>query len=216
MKHLTFILSIILATVTISSAGGHKGWSWGWIPKPPKQWEKPERPEKPEGDDEEGGKVFGNGNLPEFLVKYDLNEDGVLDEEERQAAKDARKNRAKEKRASWDTDEDGEISKEEREAARDALRAKIEEKRNERFAEVDTDGDGALSAEEFGAIGAIERLGKRFPKSIERIFARLDDDEDGGIAADEFTLHLRHCRHHKGKGDDAGDDADDDNVQVRL
>ena len=184
MKHLTIILSIILATVTISSAG-HKGWGWGWIPKPPKQWEKPERPErpekpeegeeqekperperpeKPEGDDEEGGKVFGNGNLPEFLVKYDLNEDGVLDEEERQAAKDARKNRAKEKRASWDTDEDGEISKEEREAARDALRAKIEEKRNERFAEVDTDGNGTLNAEEFGAIGAIERLAKRFPK----------------------------------------------------
>ena len=113
MKHLTLILSIILATVTISSAG-HRGWgwSWGWIPKPPKQWEKPERPErpeKPEDDDKEGGKVFGNGNLPEFLVKYDLNEDGVLDEEERQAAKDARKNRAKEKRASWDTDEDGEI-----------------------------------------------------------------------------------------------------------
>ena len=78
MKHLTIILSIILATVTISSAG----WSWGWIPKLSKQWEKPERPEG-----EEGGKVFGNGTLPEFLVKYDLNEDGVLDEEERQAAK---------------------------------------------------------------------------------------------------------------------------------
>ena len=119
MKHLTFILSIILATVTISSAGGKKGWSWGWgwIPKPPKQWEKPERPEGEEGDEEKGGKVFGNGTLPEFLVKYDLNEDGVLDEEERQAAKDARKNRAKERRALWDTDEDGEISKEEREAA---------------------------------------------------------------------------------------------------
>ena len=56
-------------------------------------------------------------STPPFL-EYDLNEDGVLDEEERQAAKDARKNRAKEKRASWDTDEDGEISEEEREAAR--------------------------------------------------------------------------------------------------
>ena len=57
MKHLTFILSIILATVTISSAGGKKGWSWGWgwMPKPPKQWEKPKNDdkEKPEGDDEE-------------------------------------------------------------------------------------------------------------------------------------------------------------------
>ena len=68
-----------------------------------------------------------------------------------------------------------------------------------RFAEVDTDGDGSLSADEFGAIGSIERL-LRSPKSIARIFARLDDDENEGISADEFTLHLRHCRHHKGKG----------------
>ena len=162
--------------------------------------ERPERPEKPEAPEGEEGKVFGNGNLPEFLVKYDLNEDGVLDEEEKQAAKDARKERAKERRSKWDTDEDGEISKEEREAARDALRAKIEEKRLARFAEVDTDGDGSLSAEEFGAIGSIKRLGKWSPTSIERIFARLDDDENEGISADEFTLHLKHCRHHKGKG----------------
>ena len=125
MKNLVLILSLVMLSATISSAG-HKGWSWGWwMPKPPKQWEKPERPEKPEGEDQEKperperpeapeaeeqerperpeapeapegeeGKVFGNGNLPEFLVKYALNEDGVLDEEERQAAKDARKNRA--------------------------------------------------------------------------------------------------------------------------
>ena len=38
------------------------------------------------------------------------------------------------------------------------------------------------------------------PKSIARIFDRLDDDENEGISADEFTLHLKHCRHHKGKG----------------
>ena len=119
--------------------------------------------------------------------------------------------------------EDGKISKEEREAARDALRAKIEEKRLARFAEVDTDGDGSLSADEFGAIGSIERLAKWSPKSIARIFARLDDDENEGISADEFTLHLRHCRHHKGKGwgwgkrpkgdkdDDNGEEPADDN-----
>ena len=207
MKYLALILSLVLLTSTFSTAG-HRGWSWGWwMPKPPKSWEKPERPErpeKPEGEDEEKperpekpeapegeeGKVFGNGNLPEFLVKYDLNEDGVLDEEEKQAAKDARKERAIERRSKWDTDEDGKISKEEREAARDALRAKIEEKRLARFAEVDTDGDGSLSAEEFGAIGSIKRLGKWSPRSIERIFARLDDDENEGISADEFTLKI--------------------------
>ena len=258
MKNLALILSLVLLSATISSAG-HKGWSWGWwMPKPPKSWEKPERPEKPEGEDQEKperpekpeapeaedqerperperpeapegeeGKVFGNGNLPEFLVKYDLNEDGVLDEEEKQAAKDARKNRAKERRAKWDADEDGKISKEEREAARDELRAKIEEKRLSRFAEVDTDGDGSLSAEEFGAIGSIERLAKWSPKSVERIFSRLDDDESAGITADEFTLHLKHCRHHKGKGskrpkgdkdkdkgDDEGEEVAEENEEV--
>ena len=217
MKYLALTLTLVLLSSTFSSAG-HRGWSWGWwMPKPPKAWEKPERPEKPETPEGEAqerperpekpeapegeeGKVFGNGNLPEFLVKYDLNEDGVLDEEEKQAAKDARKERAKERRSKWDADEDGKISKEEREAARDALRAKIEEKRLERFAEVDTDGNGSLSAEEFGAIGSIERLAKRSPKSVARIFDRLDDDENEGISADEFTLHLKHCRHHKGKG----------------
>ena len=44
MKNLVLILSLVMLSATISSAG-HKGWSWGWwMPKPPKQ----ERPEKPE------------------------------------------------------------------------------------------------------------------------------------------------------------------------
>ena len=34
---------------------------------------------------------FGDGTLPEFLQQYDVNEDGVLDEEERQAVRDTRK-----------------------------------------------------------------------------------------------------------------------------
>ena len=36
-------------------------------------------------------KTFGDGTLPEFLVPYDVNEDGELDAEERQAARAARK-----------------------------------------------------------------------------------------------------------------------------
>ena len=30
-------------------------------------------------------KSFGDGTLPEFLMRYDVNEDGIIDEEERQA-----------------------------------------------------------------------------------------------------------------------------------
>ena len=35
-------------------------------------------------------KSFGDGTLPEFLTKYDVNEDGSIDEEERQAIKEER------------------------------------------------------------------------------------------------------------------------------
>ena len=44
----------------------------------------------------------------------------------------------------------------------------------------DTDDDGALSLEEFSAIGAIARLAERRPDAVEKIFNRLDEDEDGG------------------------------------
>lgn len=160
------------------------------------------------GDESEGGdKTFGDGSLPEFLAKYDLDGDGALNEEERQAAKEDRKTRAQERRESWDTDGDGEISDEEREAARDALRAKIEERRNERFAEADSDDDGALSTEEFAAIGAIARLAERRPEAAEKIFSRLDADDSGSISAEEFTSHLGHRRHHGGRDHhDGGDD----------
>lgn len=164
-------------------------------------------------DDNEGGdKTFGDGSLPEFLAKYDLDGDGALNEEERQAAKEDRKTRAQERRESWDTDGDGEISDEEREAARDALRAKIEERRNERFAEADTDEDGALSTEEFAAIGAIARLAERRPEAAEKIFARLDADENGSISAEEFTSHLGHRRHHRDRDEeeDGGEEEEEE------
>ena len=48
------------------------------------------RPGGGEGDDgsDGGDNRFGDGSLPEFLAKYDLDENGMLDEEERQAAKE--------------------------------------------------------------------------------------------------------------------------------
>ena len=71
----------------------------------------------------------------------DVNEDGELDAEERQAARAARKEAREAKRASiletFDADEDGKLNEEEREAARADAKAKIEEKRVERFNEVD-------------------------------------------------------------------------------
>ncbi len=109
-------------------------------------------------------RTIGNGDLPEFLVEYDLNEDGQIDEEERQAMRDARESDRAKRRAQWDINDDGEIDKTEREIAREALHPKIEEHPRELFNAADIDGDGSLSIEEFNAIPAVARLAERHPQ----------------------------------------------------
>jgi Ca2+-binding EF-hand superfamily protein len=141
-----------------------------------------------------GDKSFGDGTLPEFLVQYDVNEDGQIDEEERQAIKEARKAAREARRAEIDTDGDGEISKDEREAARDAIRAAIEAKRAEKFAEIAGD-DGLLSLEELAAVPHLENAPEEM---IAAIFARLDADESGDVSLEEFNARLRPHRRHDG------------------
>ena len=184
----------------------NEDWDLPEWPEDGDEWDFPMRPDQPEDGDEDnkperpdlpgGDKVFGNGNLPEFLAKFDLDDNGLLDEEERQAARADRRDRARERREEWDVDGDGEISTEEREEAREALRAKIEEHHRERFLEVDNGEDGALNLDEFAGIGALERLADRRPQALQRIFNRLDQDDNGNISVDEFIEHLRHRRHH--------------------
>lgn len=145
-------------------------------------------------------KTFGDGTLPEFLVPYDVNEDGELDAEERQAARAARKEAREAKRASiletFDADGDGKLNEEEREAARADAKAKIEEKRVERFNEVDLDGDGGISLEEFSAIPSIATMEERRPESAAKIFAKMDQDESESVDQDEFLDRIR--RSHRG------------------
>lgn len=136
-------------------------------------------------------KTFGDGTLPEFLQEYDVNEDGKIDEEERQAIKTARKAARDARRAEIDTDGDGEISQEEREAARDAIRAAIEAKRAEKFSEIAGE-DALISAEELAAIPHLENASA---ERIEALFGRLDADESGDITLEEFEARLRHHRH---------------------
>ena len=147
-----------------------------------------------------GHRTFGDGKLPEILEQFDLNEDGVIDEEERQAAKDARRAARAERRAEhiaeFDTDGDGELSDEEKEAARDARRAALQAKREEKFAEIAGE-DGSLDLDEFAALAPFEGADS---ERVAGIFARLDDDEDGAVTLEEFGSRLRHHgrrpRHH--------------------
>lgn len=139
---------------------------------------------------------FGDG-LPEFLQQFDTNEDGRIDEEERQAIREAREARHADWVAQWDTDGDGELSDEEREDAREAIRAEIEAKRAERFAEIAGD-DGCLDADEFAALPALADVD---PRRVAAIFARLDADNNGCVTLEEFTARLRH---HRKPGDGGG------------
>lgn len=86
---------------------------------------------------------------PKILEKFDKDGDGKLSAEEKQAAHDARKEMAGERRkeilAKFDTDQNGELSDEEKAKMREEIHAKMLEK-------FDTDGDGKLSKEERAAM----------------------------------------------------------------
>lgn len=131
---------------------------------------------------------FGTGELPEFLKPYDLDGDGKLSVEERQAfqkaCREAKPPRPGTKNP-WDTDGDGKLSEAEIKAAREAIAAKIAEERTKRFNELDTDQDGTLTAAELKAIPRIT------DETVARMIAHLDTDKDGSISLDEFTAVMK-------------------------
>ncbi|HAO95217.1 MAG TPA: hypothetical protein DCQ96_04095, partial [Verrucomicrobiales bacterium] len=157
-----------------------------------------------EGDDEDGReRCFGHGKLPEILQQFDLNEDGRIDEEERQAAKEARRQARAERRAAlieeWDTDGDGELSREERntarEAAREERRAALQERREEMFADVAGE-DECLDWDEFRDLKPFRRKPRWYVASI---FRRVDTNDDDCISFEEFTSRLTRQGHgHRG------------------
>ena len=157
-----------------------------------------------EGDDEDGReRCFGHGKLPEILQQFDLNEDGRIDEEERQAAKEARRQARAERRAAlieeWDTDGDGELSREERNAAREAAReerrAALQERREEMFADVAGE-DECLDWDEFRDLKPFRRKPRWY---VAAIFRRVDTNDDDCISFEEFTSRLTRQGHgHRG------------------
>jgi Ca2+-binding EF-hand superfamily protein len=130
---------------------------------------------------------FGSGALPEILKTYDVDGDGKLSVEERQAfikaMRDAAANRPKPTNP-FDKDGDGKLNEAEREAAQAALRARIEAERTKRFEELDKDDSGSLSPEELS--GAPHMNADR----AAAILARLDKDSNGSVSLEEFLAAL--------------------------
>ena len=128
-------------------------------------------------------KSFGDGTLPEFLAKYDVNEDGSIDEEERQAIKEERQAARAGGPAKIDIDGDGKISLDQREL----LRKRIIAKRAEKFTEIAGD-DGVLSLTEMTDLKAFQNMSE---ERLTSLFARLDADNSGEVNLEEFNMRLR-------------------------
>ena len=146
---------------------------------------------------------FGNGALPEILKPFDVDENGRLSEEERQAylkaVRDGQVPHPPDRPDRptgnpWDTDGNGVLSDAEKLAAQAAIRARILEHRTKRFGELDIDDDGFLTLEELKGIPGIRE------GHAERILAHLDKDPDGPdgplmadgkVSLDEFLHALR-------------------------
>ena len=140
-----------------------------------------------QAQDADGRRISRGDKLPNFLQQFDANENGQIDEEERQAKRDLLRKFREERRNSIDTNDDGIISQDEIRAARNSIRRRIEDRRLERFNEIAA-GDEVLSFEEFLSIPGFEELEEEI---AEAIFARLDTDESGDISAEEFLQRLR-------------------------
>jgi len=131
-------------------------------------------------------KTFGDGTLPAVLRQFDVDGNGVLDEEERQAAKAARDAKLSDRLSRWDTNGDGVISEAEKAAAKAAILARILEARKARFAALAGE-DGLLSLEEFSTLPP---LATRTAEQIATMFGFLDTDKDTFVSLDEFLARL--------------------------
>ncbi len=130
--------------------------------------------------------------LPEFLAKYDTNNDGVLSAAEITAMKAAIKAEMEARRAEfiakYDTNGDGVLDAAEREAARTSIAAEMEIARiaalTVKFNALDSDSSAGISATEWAAGAPAGAPAAR----VAAAFAKLDKDKDGTITLAEFTV----------------------------
>jgi len=142
---------------------------------------------------------FGAGNLPAYIALYDVNQNGILSEEELQALETDKKNRNRRQRFKdhWDTNRDGILSNTEITEAQNHIRIAIEQRRCDRFDEVDVidkqgadRSDGFLSRAEFGAINAVQVSNANRPGLADTLFDHLDRNDDNYVSKAEFLHSL--------------------------
>ena len=140
--------------------------------------------------------AFGNGELPEALKAFDLDNDGKLNVEERKAFEQAVRDGLVVRPVRpphngdgtppvrppnpFDTNGDGKLSPEELAAAQIIIAERIKAERTKRFAELDKDSNGELTAAELALIPRIK------PEMVAALIRRLDKDANKTISLTEF------------------------------
>ena len=124
--------------------------------------------------------------LTKFLKLFDLNGDGVLNEEERQAAKLALELKREEFIAKWDTNHDGKLSADEIQKLRRAIIEQIIAKRRAVFLKFAGE-DELMSKEEFAHMPI---FAEKDPVNVVALFERLDHDHDGSLTFAEFNFRF--------------------------
>lgn len=107
----------------------------------------------PDNGGKKGKKGKGQREMPEHVIKkFDKDGDGKLNEEERQAAREARKEMQKAGRAKmlkrFDKDGDGKLSDEERKTARETMQKERKEMHEALLKKFDANGNGTIDKDE--------------------------------------------------------------------
>ena len=102
-----------------------------------------------------------NGEMNRWEKRFDVNQDGQLDAQEKAAKEAARKDAFQRLQGQYDKDGDGKLS----ESEKAERRAAMENKRAEMVAKFDQDGDGRLSPEERQAAKAARKAEKESQKT---------------------------------------------------
>lgn len=127
----------------------------------------------------QGGTRNGRFDFAARMTEFDLDGDGVLSKEERDAMRQAFR---AERIARFDLDGDGELSREERQAARMA-RFENSDRGQALMRQFDADGDGELNADEQAAMDAYLEEQGQDRRAAE--IAKYDLDGDGELSEDE-------------------------------